>query len=58
VQILEVFCEVKGLRRRGYRRTYSETVSRRNTHRGACCESNARERNAPEYRSMFRKDAI
>jgi len=31
---------VEGLRRRVYRRPYSETVSRY-THRGACCESNA-----------------
>jgi len=29
------------MRRKGYRGTYSETVSRRYTHRGACCESNA-----------------
>jgi len=45
---------------------YSETVSRRYTHRGACCESNALLWldfygllwTLPEYESMSRKDAI
>jgi len=34
-------CKLEGKRRKGYERTYSVTVSRRYTHRAACCESNA-----------------
>jgi len=36
----EGFCKLEGMRRRGYERTYSVTVSRRYTHNGACCKSN------------------
>jgi len=38
---LEGFCKFKGMRGRRYGRTHSATVSRRYTHSGACCESNA-----------------
>jgi len=50
------FCKVERMRRKEYGRTYSETVSRRYTHRDACC--NERTFIAPEYKSMSRKDAI